>query len=211
MAFVKGQPKTPGSGRRKKKRNEMTADIKAAFRLHGDECVSAIMKLTKSKDERVRLGALQTALDRGFGKPTQHLEAQVSVYDARPPFCLFGAQQPSGDRGRSPPRKSGEPDQGNSGYFFRALARSFAQQSGQLTARGSSARMGPGMGRPLGSSSLAPHRAMERGSDCSALANLARDKPSASRIDLNSALSIGRPTFCLKDKRCWQAWRHPFG
>ena len=82
MAFKKGQPKTPGSGRRRKKRNEMTADIKAAFRLHGDECVSAIMKLTKSKDERVRLGALQTALDRGFGKPTQHLEAQVSVYDS---------------------------------------------------------------------------------------------------------------------------------
>ncbi len=82
MAFVKGQPKTPGSGRRKKKRNELTADIKAAFRLHGEECVTAIMKLTRSKDERVRLGALQTALDRGFGKPTQHLEAQVSVYDS---------------------------------------------------------------------------------------------------------------------------------
>ncbi len=46
MAFVKGQPKTPGSGRRKKKCNEMTADIKAAFRMHGDECVEAIMKLT---------------------------------------------------------------------------------------------------------------------------------------------------------------------
>ena len=42
------------------------------------------MKLTKSKDERVRLGALSVALDRGFGKPTQHLEAQVSVYDSPP-------------------------------------------------------------------------------------------------------------------------------
>ena len=82
MAFVKGQPKTPGSGRRKKKRNELSHDIKAAFRLHGEECVTAIMKLTKSKDERVRLGALSVALDRGFGKPTQHLEAQVSVYDS---------------------------------------------------------------------------------------------------------------------------------
>ena len=82
MAFVKGQPKTPGSGRRKKKRNELSHDIKAAFRLHGEECVTAIMKLTKSKDKRVRLGALSVALDRGFGKPTQHLEAQVSVYDS---------------------------------------------------------------------------------------------------------------------------------
>ncbi len=30
----------------------------------------------------MRLGAIQTALDRGFGKPTQHLEAEVSVYDS---------------------------------------------------------------------------------------------------------------------------------
>ena len=82
MTFVKGQPKTPGSGRRKQKRNKLTNDIKAAFRLHGDDCVKAIMRLTRSKDERVRLGALQTALDRGFGKPTQHVEAQVSVYDS---------------------------------------------------------------------------------------------------------------------------------
>ena len=32
--------------------------------------------------ERVRLGALQTAMDRGFGKPVQHIEAEVSVYDS---------------------------------------------------------------------------------------------------------------------------------
>ncbi len=36
---------------------------------------------TKSDDERVRLGAIQAALDRGWGKPTQHTEADVSVYD----------------------------------------------------------------------------------------------------------------------------------
>ncbi len=90
MAFVKGQPKTPGSGRRKKKRNEMTADIKAAFRLHGDECVSAIMKLTKSKDERVRLGALQTALDRGFGNPTP----QALIREIEPVFRFLHVRRP---------------------------------------------------------------------------------------------------------------------
>ena len=29
----------------------------------------------------MRLGALQAVLDRGWGKPTQHTEADVSVYD----------------------------------------------------------------------------------------------------------------------------------
>ena len=33
-------------------------------------------------DERVRLGAIQAALDRGWGKAVQHTEADVSVYDS---------------------------------------------------------------------------------------------------------------------------------
>ncbi len=56
MTFVKGQLKTPGSGRRKHERNKLSHDIKAAFRLHGDELVEALLALTKSKDERVRRG-----------------------------------------------------------------------------------------------------------------------------------------------------------
>ncbi len=80
MAAHKGCIKT--GGRKKGTPNKITADIKAAFRLHGDELVKALIKLTKSKDERVRLGAIQTAMDRGFGKPVQHIEAEVSVYDS---------------------------------------------------------------------------------------------------------------------------------
>ncbi len=30
----------------------------------------------------MRLGAIQAALDRGWGKAAQHLEAEVSVYDS---------------------------------------------------------------------------------------------------------------------------------
>ncbi len=44
--------------------------------------MGALLKLTKSKDERVRLGALQVAFDRGFGKAVQHTEADISVYDS---------------------------------------------------------------------------------------------------------------------------------
>ena len=53
--MAKGQ-KT--GGRRKGTPNRATAEIKAAFRLHGDELVGALLKLTKSRDERVRLAAI---------------------------------------------------------------------------------------------------------------------------------------------------------
>ncbi len=41
-----------------------------------------MLKLTKSEDENVRLKALQICLDRGYGKATQHIEAETSVYDS---------------------------------------------------------------------------------------------------------------------------------
>ncbi len=69
-------------GRRKGTPNKATSEIKAAFRKHGDELVDALLALTKSDDERVRLGAIQAALDRGYGKSAQHIEAEISVYDS---------------------------------------------------------------------------------------------------------------------------------
>ncbi len=36
--------------------------------------MQALLALTKSDDERVRLGAIQAALDRGWGKPTQAVD-----------------------------------------------------------------------------------------------------------------------------------------
>ena len=55
--------------------NRVTAELKAAIQKHGDELVGALLgALTKSEDERVRLGAIQAALDRGWGKPTQAVD-----------------------------------------------------------------------------------------------------------------------------------------
>ncbi len=82
MAGAGAKPGQRRGGRKKGTPNKITADIKAALRMHGDEFVEALIELTKSKDERVRLGALQVAFDRGFGKAVQHLEAEVSVYDS---------------------------------------------------------------------------------------------------------------------------------
>ncbi len=58
-------------GRRLGTPNKATAEIKAAFQKHGDELVKALLALTRSDDERVRLGAIQAALDRGWGRPAQ--------------------------------------------------------------------------------------------------------------------------------------------
>ena len=69
--MAKGQ-KT--GGRRKGTANKATAEVRAAFQLHGDELVDALLALTKSDDERVRLAAIQAALDRGWGKPTQAVD-----------------------------------------------------------------------------------------------------------------------------------------
>ena len=48
--------------------NKATAEIKAAFQKRGTELVMALLALTRSDDERVRLGAIQACLDRGWGQ-----------------------------------------------------------------------------------------------------------------------------------------------
>ena len=73
-----GKPRGRKGGRKKGVPNKATADIKAAFQKHGQAMVKAVLALTKSKDERVRLGAIKEALDRGWGKAVQGVELGVS-------------------------------------------------------------------------------------------------------------------------------------
>ncbi len=74
MAHTKGEAKTAKSGRKKGTPNKTTRDIRAAFLKHDAALVKALIKLTKSKDETVRLKAIQASLDRGHGKPPQAVE-----------------------------------------------------------------------------------------------------------------------------------------
>ncbi len=69
MAAQKGHKKA--GGRKKGTPNKATGEIKAALQLHGEELIDALLALTRSDDERVRLGAITAALDRGWGKPAQ--------------------------------------------------------------------------------------------------------------------------------------------
>ena len=58
-------------GRQKGVPNKATAEIKAAFQKHGDKLVEALLALTKDDDPRVRFGAINACLDRGWGRPAQ--------------------------------------------------------------------------------------------------------------------------------------------
>jgi hypothetical protein len=79
-------------GRRKGTPNKATAEIKAAFQQHGDELVKALLALTKSDDERVRLGAIQAALDRGYGRPAQAVQVGADPDSVPVVFSMdFGA------------------------------------------------------------------------------------------------------------------------
>ncbi len=64
-------------GRQKGAPNKATRELKAAFQKHEKKLVKALLELTKSNDERVRLGAIQAALDRGWGRPAQMVDANV--------------------------------------------------------------------------------------------------------------------------------------
>ena len=61
-------------GRRRGTPNKVTGEIRAVLQRHGEELVRALLALCKSDDERVRLSAIQAALDRGYGKPAQALQ-----------------------------------------------------------------------------------------------------------------------------------------
>ncbi len=61
-------------GRQKGTPNRVTAELKLAFQKHGDELVKALLKLAKSTDEKVQLGAIKECLDRGWGRPAQAVQ-----------------------------------------------------------------------------------------------------------------------------------------
>ena len=77
MAAQRGHKKA--GGRKKGTPNRVTAEIKAAFQKHGDELVEALLALTRSDDERVRLGAIQACFDRGWGKAVQAVDLDLGV------------------------------------------------------------------------------------------------------------------------------------
>ena len=69
MAAHKGHVKA--GGRKKGVPNKANAEFRAAFQKHEGALIKALIALTKSEDENVRLKAIQACFDRGWGRPAQ--------------------------------------------------------------------------------------------------------------------------------------------
>jgi hypothetical protein len=75
MADLEGR-KT--GGRKKGTPNKATAEIKALAQLHAEAAMKELARLaTGAESEAARVAAIKELFDRGFGKATQHVEADV--------------------------------------------------------------------------------------------------------------------------------------
>jgi len=74
----KGLPKT--GGRQKGTRNKLTAEIKEVASEYGPEAVETLVKLMRDENNpQIQRAAAEALLDRGFGRPMQAIQADVSV------------------------------------------------------------------------------------------------------------------------------------
>jgi hypothetical protein len=65
MAFAPGQSGNPGG------RPKENAEVKALARSHCKVAVEKLAALMESEDEKTRIAACNSILDRGLGKPAQ--------------------------------------------------------------------------------------------------------------------------------------------
>ena len=67
-------------GRQKGSLNKATAEIKEVARQYGTEAVEKLAELMRCDDNpQVQRAAAEALLDRGYGKPSQAVEASVDV------------------------------------------------------------------------------------------------------------------------------------
>ena len=69
----------PGSGRKKGSRNKVTADIKALAQQFGPEAIMTLAKIMQTGDsDKAKTAAARELLDRGYVKPAQTVDANLS-------------------------------------------------------------------------------------------------------------------------------------
>lgn len=71
MPWQKGQSGNPGG------RAKGYGDIRALARAHTDKALKVLVDALKDTDPQVRVRAANSLLDRGYGKPTQEIDANI--------------------------------------------------------------------------------------------------------------------------------------
>ncbi len=66
-------------GRQKGSRNKATRAIKEIAGDYSDEAVDTLVKHMRGEDARVSFAAAQELLNRAHGKPTTHIEADITT------------------------------------------------------------------------------------------------------------------------------------
>ena len=92
--FHKGQSGNPGGRPRGARR--MIETLAVAAREYSDLSLKTLAKLLKDPDPRVRLAASCALLDRGYGRPAQSVELQVSGSITQ--LDLFAGLEPAEQR-----------------------------------------------------------------------------------------------------------------
>ena len=70
--FQKGESGNPGG------RPKLPADIREAFKAKAPQALEVLTRCLQSGDDRVAMMAAQAILDRGYGKPTQSIDANLT-------------------------------------------------------------------------------------------------------------------------------------
>jgi len=70
----------PGAGRPPGAPNKATRELKSLARQYTDEAILALADVVRDADAPpiARVKAAEALLDRGHGRPTQHIEAKIS-------------------------------------------------------------------------------------------------------------------------------------
>jgi len=70
--FHRGESGNPGG------RPRLPADIREAFKAKAPQALEVLTRCLQSDDDRIAMMAAQAILDRGYGRPTQSIDANIN-------------------------------------------------------------------------------------------------------------------------------------
>ena len=70
--FQRGRSGNPGG------RPKLPADIREAFKAKAPQALEVLTRCLQSEDDRIAMMAAQAILDRGYGRPTQSIDANIN-------------------------------------------------------------------------------------------------------------------------------------